>query len=55
MNANWTAEKEKEYQRKIYFEKHEKCLLCGKGLWYGHILKYKEGYAHRRCITQLAK
>ena len=53
--AGWTAEKEREYQRKESFRLTERCPLCGEVLAYGHILPHGNGYAHRRCILQANK
>lgn len=48
----WNETKEAEYQRKCWHEKNGKCSICGNGLWYGHILPYQDGYAHRSCIAK---
>jgi hypothetical protein len=50
--AGWTADKEREYQRKDSFRMTGCCTLCGDVLAYGHILPHGSGYAHRRCILQ---
>ncbi len=48
----WTDEMEKEYQRKQSMMLTANCPLCKLLLGYGHLVPYKGGYAHRRCVLQ---
>jgi hypothetical protein len=46
----WTDKKEKEYQRKESLRLTTNCPICGSILGHGHIIPYKNSYAHRRCV-----
>jgi len=48
----WNDEKEAVYQNKKMYEETKMCPICTKPLAYGHIIPYKDGYAHRRCVLQ---